>query len=128
CGTYGKNPQLLPTSKTERANAPQKFERIPGGAEGHYAQWLEGALAGYGKKEMSSPFELVCPLNQCLAMANLAIRAFDIREPRADGKGYNYPARYRKLLWDDKQMRITNLDAVNQFVKREYREGWELKL
>jgi hypothetical protein len=61
-------------------------------------------------------------------MANLAIRAYDIRVPKADGNGYTYPGRYRKLLWDNDNMRVTNLDLVNQFVKREYREGYSLKV
>ncbi len=126
CGTYGENPQLLPTSKTKEVNVPVKYARVPGGASGHYAQWVEGALAGYGKTELSASFDVSCPLNETLLMANLAIRGFDIREERADGKGYTYPGRYIKLLWDEKNMRVTNFDAANQFVKRQYREGWSL--
>jgi hypothetical protein len=30
------------------------------------------------------------------------------------------------LLWDGENMRITNFEDANQFVKREYREGWKL--
>jgi len=126
CGTYGQNPQLLPTSKTGKTKVKEKYTRVPNGAEGHYAQWVEASIAGLGNMEVSSPFEVACPLTESLLMANLAIRGFDIREPRADGKGFNYPGRYKKLLWDDSQMRITNFDAVNQFVKREYRQGWNL--
>jgi hypothetical protein len=37
----------------------------------------------------------------------------------------NYYAR-KKLLWDGKNMRITNLDAANQFVTREYRTGFSI--
>lgn len=130
CGTYGKNPQLLPTSRTERAlnKVKPKYERVPDQENGHYAQWVEACIAGLGNKEVSAPFEVSCPLTESLLMANLAIRGFDIREERADGKGYNYPGRYKKLVWDDSQMRITNFDAVNQFVKREYREGWTLSV
>jgi hypothetical protein len=29
-------------------------------------------------------------------------------------------------LWDAKNMRITNFEAANQYVKREYRTGWSL--
>ena len=32
----------------------------------------------------------------------------------------------KKLLWDAKNMKITNFDEANQFVKREYRDGWKL--
>jgi hypothetical protein len=36
-----------------------------------------------------------------------------------------FPGR-KKLLWDAKNMKITNFDAANAFVKREYRMGWSL--
>jgi hypothetical protein len=38
---------------------------------------------------------------------------------------YDYPGRIR-LLWDGENMKITNFELANQFVKREYREGWSL--
>jgi predicted dehydrogenase len=128
CGTYGFNPRLLPTSRTAEVKVKQKYPRVPGGHEGHYAQWVEGCLAGHGKKEMSSPFEIAGPLTEALLMANLAIRGHDIRRPKADGKGFNYPGRYIKLLWDNNDMKVTNLDEVNQFIKRNYRQGYSLNL
>src|SRR5690554_1384887 len=126
CGTYNENPQLLPTSRTKEVDVKIKYPRVKEGANGHYGQWVEAAIAGYGKNELSAPFSLACPLNETLLMANLAIRGFDIREERADGKGFTFPGRYIKMLWDDKNMRVTNFDAANQFVKRQYREGWSL--
>ena len=127
CGTYGANPQLLPTSKTKETTVKQRIARVPGSAEGHYAQWVEACIAGYGNKEVSSPFETAGPLTEALLMANLAIRGVDIRKPRTDGRtGFIYPGRNIKLLWDNDSMRVTNFDDVNQFVKREYRKGWTL--
>jgi predicted dehydrogenase len=128
CGTYGANPKLLPISKTDQVKVPQTIARVPGGDEGHYAQWVEACIAGYGKKPVSSPFETAGPLTEALLMANLAIRGYDIRTPKADGKGFNYPGRNIKLLWDNKNMRVTNFDDVNQFVKREYRKGYKLNV
>lgn len=61
-------------------------------------------------------------------MGNLAIRSFALRGERIQvGKRrrFTYPGR-KKLLWDGKNMRITNFEAANQFVGREYREGWKL--
>ena len=126
CGTYGENPQLLPTSKTAATKVPQKYARVKGGADGHYAQWVEAAIAGYGKMDVSSPFDIAGPLTEALLMSNLAIRCFDIREPKSDGRGYNYPGRYLELIWDNDKMRVTNFDQVNQFVKRDYRDGYSL--
>jgi predicted dehydrogenase len=128
CGTYGANPKLLPISRTDHVKVKQKYPRVKGGAEGHYAQWVEACIAGPGKNEVSSPFATAGPLTESLLMANLAIRAFDIRVPKADNKGYNFPGRYIKLLWDNDNMKVTNFDAVNQFVKREYRQGYSLKV
>ena len=128
CGTYGANPQLIPTSRTSQANVKPTIARVPNGDAGHYAQWVEASIAGHGKKELSSPFEIAGPLTEALLMANLAIRAHDIRKPREAGNGYVYPGRNIKLLWDNKQMKVTNFDDVNQFVKRQYREGYSLNL
>ncbi|MDB5230168.1 MAG: Gfo/Idh/MocA family oxidoreductase [Chitinophagaceae bacterium] len=128
CGTYGANPRLLPLTRTKEVSVPVTIPRVPGGADGHYAQWVEAAIAGYGKKEVSSPFSIAGPLTEALLMANLAIRAYDLRKPRATGNGFDYPGRYVKLLWDNNNMRVTNLDEVNQFVKRQYRDGFTLKV
>lgn len=129
CDTYGANPRLLPTSRTEEVNVPQNIKRVPDGAEGHYKQWVEGAIAGYGNKQLSSPFETAGPLTETLLIANLAIRGQDIRKsiPNEEGRTlYEYPGRDIKLIWDAKNIKVTNLEDVNQFVKREYRDGWSL--
>lgn len=127
CGTYGQNPQLLPTSRTKTTTVKQKYARVKDGANGHYAQWVEASIAGYGKKELSSSFETAGPLTELLLMANLAIRGADIRVPRTTGTGFNYPGRNIKLLWDNTNMKVTNFDEVNKYVKREYRDGYKLK-
>lgn len=129
CGTYGADPKLLPTSKTADAKVPQTIKRVPGGAEGHYAQWVEACIAGPGKMELSSPFETAGPLTEALLMANLAIRAHDVRTPRQGSTDrYDFPGRGLKLVWDNNNMKVTNFDAVNQFVKREYRAGYSLNV
>ncbi len=128
CGTYGADPRLLPLSKNEEVSVPKKLARVPGGDNGHYAQWVEGAIAGYGKKELSSSFDIAGRLTEALLMANLAIRGFDVRKAKADGRGFDYPGRYIELLWDNKDMKVTNFDDVNQFVKRNYRDGYSLKV
>jgi len=44
-------------------------------------------------------------------------------------EAFNFPGRYIKYKWDGPNMRITNFEQANQFIKREYRDGWgELKL
>ncbi len=124
--TYSANPQLLPTSRTSQVTVKQEYARVPGQADGHYGQWVEACIAGYGKKEVSSGFEVAGPLTEALLMANLAVRGHELRRARATGNGFDYPGRSLKLLWDNDNMRITNFDEVNQYVKRQYRQGWAL--
>src|ERR1035438_8174310 len=97
-----------------------EFRRVLFRSEGHYAQWINACIAGYGKNELSSPFEYAGPLTETILMGNLALRSWNI-------KGKNgFPGR-KKLLWDAINMKITNFDEANQFVKREYRDGWGVK-
>jgi predicted dehydrogenase len=123
--TYSANPKLLPLTKNKDIKVAEKFARVQGGASGHYKQWVEAAIAGYGKQEVSSPFEIAGPLTEALLMANLAIRGVDVQRKNSEGK-ISYPGRNVKLLWDNELMKVTNLDDVNQYVKREYRKGWTL--
>lgn len=126
CDTYGKNARLLPLSRNQEVNVPETLARVPGQEAGHYTQWVDAAIAGYGKMEVSSDFSVAGPLTEALLMGNLAIRGFDIRKANASGNGFTYPGRYKKLLWDGPNMKITNFDEANQFVKRKYRAGWTL--
>ncbi|MDP4130006.1 MAG: Gfo/Idh/MocA family oxidoreductase [Bacteroidota bacterium] len=114
CGTYGKNPTLLPTSRTKEMQVPQTLARVP---EGHYLQWVNACIAGYGRKELSSSFDYAGPLTETVLMGNLALRSWDLKI------GDHFPGR-KKLLWDAVNMKITNFDEANQFVRREYRKGW----
>jgi predicted dehydrogenase len=118
CGTYGSNPKLLPSSRMKEVNVPQTLARVP---EGHYVQWINACIAGYGKATLSSPFDYAGPLTEAILMGNLALRSWNIR----DTAGKRFIGR-KKLLWDAKSMKVTNFDEANQFVKRKYREGWEL--
>ncbi|MBS1744911.1 MAG: Gfo/Idh/MocA family oxidoreductase [Bacteroidetes bacterium] len=126
-GTYGINPQLLPTSKTKETIVPQTIARVPGGDDGHYAAWVNAAIAGYGStaaNDLSSRFDVAGPLTESVLMGNLAIRSYNIRNKKGDD--WDYPGRHIQLVWDGENMKITNFDGANQFVKRTYRDGWSL--
>lgn len=137
CGWGGRNPILLPLSKNDEINIPEKYKRVEGDMDGHWWQWVDACIAGYGNAEVSSPFEgYAGPLTETVLMGNLLLRSFNIREEvkRNDPvygnmSGHKYPARYKAFKWDGENMKITNFEAANQFVKRTYRKGWgELKL
>lgn len=123
CGCYGLEPTLLPTRRMKEANLPT--ETIKRVSEGHYLQWVNACMAGYGNAELSSPFEYAGPFTESILMGNLAIRSWMIKNPKLKGWEDKYLGR-KKLLWDAKNMRITNFDEANQFVKKTYRTGWSL--
>ena len=145
-GCYSEKATLLPVSRMEDAavkNVPVKYPRIPGGAEAHYQQWVEACLQGYGKGVTSSPFDKAAMVVENMLVANLALRGYNVERPPVttveattivapDGTKRTrpvrkvFPARNITLLWDHDQMKITNCDEVNQYVKREYRQGFGL--
>jgi predicted dehydrogenase len=122
---YGANPRLLPTKLMKEVTMPkQTIKRVP---EGHYLQWVNACMEGYGKGQTSSPFEYAGPFTESILIGNLAIRSYFLKNP--NGKGWNdkYLGR-KKLLWDAKNMKITNFDEANAFVKRDYRDGWKMTI
>jgi predicted dehydrogenase len=122
---YGENPRLLPTKLMKEKTMPKPtLKRVP---EGHHVQWVNACIAGYGKGETSSPFEYAGPFTESILMGNLAIRSWMMLNPKLTGWGDKYLGR-KKLIWDAKNMKVTNFDEANQFVKREYRDGWSLSL
>ena len=93
--------------------------RIENQSNGHNYHWVKACKAGYGKLETSSPFDFAGPLTEMILMGNIAIRSYT---NKVDGK---FTGR-KKLAWNGKDMKITNFDYANQFVSRQYREGWKL--
>jgi predicted dehydrogenase len=132
CGWGGSHPRLLPLSLNKDVNIPQKYPRVTGGMDGHWWQWVDAAIAGYGKMEVDSPFEgYAGPLTETVLLGNLLLRSFNIREKikRNDPvygnmEGYKFSGRYVGLKWDGENMKVTNYEPANQFVRRTYREGW----
>ena len=121
---YGANPRLIPTSRMNTEKLPEpSLPRVP---EGHYVQWVNACMQGYGKGVTSSPFEFAGPFTEAILMGNLAIRSYNHKVKNNKGQD-TYPGR-KKLLWDAKNMKITNFDDANAFVKREYRPGWTLAM
>ncbi len=131
CGCYAANPRLLPTSKMEGFNEPAKtIARVVGN---HQTSWVAACKAGSlaeANKLASSNFDYAGKLTETILMGNLALRSLSAKELIA-GKDPNLANSYRKigrkkLIWDGPNMKITNLEQANQFVKREYRDGWSL--
>ena len=104
CGTYGGDVQMFPEERfQEYKNIPRTLKRIEGS---HENNWLEACKGG---EAACSNFDYSGPLTEMVLMGNLAIRV--------PGK---------RLLWDGENMRVTNHEDANRFIKRDYRSGWEL--
>jgi len=122
---YGANPRLLPTARMKGLAAPpETIARVP---EGHYVQWVNACIDGYGKGKTSSPFEYAGPFTESILIGNLAIRSWMMVNSAAKGNENKFPGR-KRLMWDAKNMKITNFDEANQFVKYPRRAGWELSI
>ena len=133
CGWGGSHPRLFSKELQEAAShIPQKYARVKGGMDGHWWQWIDASIAGYGQMEVSSPFEgYGGPLTETVLLGNLLLRSFNIREKvkRMDPvygamESYAYSGRYKALKWDGANMRVTNYEPANQFISRSYRKGW----
>lgn len=121
CGCYGANPTLLPTSEMAYFNIDKlkTLPRIENNSNGHQTSWVKACK---GETPASSNFDYSGPLTETVLMGNLALRSLGLSWEK-DGKKLSGD---RRLLWDGKNMKITNFEPANQFVKREYREGWSL--
>jgi predicted dehydrogenase len=126
--TYSRNARLLPSKNKNLFNAPAPYlKRIDGDIGGHQRNFVEGCLNG---AETSSDFKRSGPLTEAVLMGNLAIKAFQYKafkpgKKAGDWDPFEYPGR-RKILWDGENMRVTNWDKANEWVKGSYRKGWEL--
>lgn len=118
-GLFGRKPTLLPTKKMQEVNLPKsKFALVERDIDGHQQQWVKACKQGFGTYTSSS-FDKSGPLTETVLMGNLAVLSYNYFETDAKGNRI-FPGR-KKLLWDGENMRITNFEQANQFVKRNYR-------
>jgi predicted dehydrogenase len=98
---YGKH-VLLP--EKEYADFQRPTPTIPR-SPGHYAEWIEACKTG---KPTSADFQYSGWLTEANHLGNVAYRV---------GK---------KLEWDAATLRAKNAPEADQYIRREYRKGWEL--
>jgi predicted dehydrogenase len=109
CGEYGDSPRLIPESSMRAYTQPAKtLPRVPGSSDGHEQDWIRACKGG---TPACSNFDYSGPLTETVVMGNLALR------PENLGK---------KLEWDGENMRMTNDEQANGYVRPEFREGWSL--
>jgi predicted dehydrogenase len=79
---------------------------------GHYKEWIAAAKGG---KPAGANFDWAGPLAESVLLGNVALRV-QLREELT----------LYRLLWDSENLKFTNLEDANKFVRREYRAGWSL--
>jgi hypothetical protein len=124
-GGHGREARVF-TKNGEKIELPEGGNpRLQLPDYGHQVLWTEACKAGFGSKEhlaLGGHFDYAGPLTETVLMGNLAIRSYNLRRLNESGR-LDYYGR-KKLLWDGANMKITNFEDANQFVKRTYREGW----
>jgi predicted dehydrogenase len=103
------NNQVFPESCAKEAEAIE--HKIPPSA-GHYKEWIAACKGG---KKAGSNFDWAGPLAESVLLGNVALRV-QLREDLT----------LCRLMWDAEQLKFTNLEDANKFVRREYRAGWTL--
>ena len=103
-GCYGGDSRILPAERMAAYTKPEAtIPRIPEGNP--YKHWINAIKNG---TEAISDFSYAGPLTEVANMGNVALHA---------GK---------KIEFDVASMRITNDEAANACLSKEYRQGWEL--
>ncbi len=105
------NTKAFPESCEKAAAAvPKTIPRSPG----HHLEWANACKGG---PAAGSNFDWAGPLAEAVLLGNVALR-LQLREDLT----------LSKLLWDAPSLKFTNLNEANQFVRREYRAGWQLEI
>jgi len=102
-GVYGNSPRIVPEAKMKEAKLPDKtLPRVEGS---HEMDWVRACKSG---DPAGADFAYSGPLAEICCLGNIA--------KRVDAR----------IEWDAVNMQVTNLPEANAFVRREYRQGWEL--
>jgi len=103
---YGGSPRIIPEEKHKEFKPPEKtLPRV----KGIFEDFIQ-ACKGGPILPCSNFTDYAGPFTEAMLTGKLAMKA---------GKG-------KKIEWDGPNMKCTNMPELNQYVKREYRKGWEL--
>lgn len=100
---YGMH-KLLPENQFADFKRPEPY--IPASL-GHHAEWIK-ACKENNPEATTCRFGYSGRLSETVLLGNVAFRAQE------------------KLEWDAANLKVTNVEAANQWLQREYRKGWNL--
>jgi hypothetical protein len=115
------NDEIIPAKKMKEYRTrkgipePQQGERRRRGGYGAENEWVAAFKGGPASQ---GNFLNAANCSEAIALAGAAIRY----SRKIFNEGHCAPA----LLWDKESMRFTNIADANQYLIREYRDGWEL--
>ncbi len=92
-------PRLYPEDKFGPFEAAENLN--------HFHGWIDGCITG---KQPSDGFDYAATLTEAVLLGNVGARF----------KG-------QTLKWDSRNLRITNVREANRWLKRDYRDGWEIR-
>ena len=99
--------RMYPEERARQYGTPPKtLSRSPG----HHQEWIEACKGG---QAAGSNFDWAGPMTETILLGNVALRS-QLREELTK----------TKLEWDASKLAFTNHDSANQFLRREYRQGW----
>jgi predicted dehydrogenase len=99
----GESMHLLPVDKMQSFQRPDPIlKRSPG----HFEDWIRSCK---GSDPSCSNFSIAGPYTEWMLLGAICWR---------------FPN--QKLLWDSKNLRFTNNDKANDYIKPKFRKGWEL--
>jgi hypothetical protein len=104
-GTYGDKMHIVPWRKMRETPEPPKTLPRP---KDIFTDFIEACRAG--RTDTGVSFDYGTRLTEFAVLGNLAQQA---------GEG-------KKVEWDGPTMRVKNLPELNQWVKRDYRKGWQV--
>ena len=97
-------PRLIPESRMKEYGRPPKMlER----SIGHHEEWIQACKDGKPQNAKSG-FWYAGPFTEALLVGNLAVRTA------------------KRIEWNSKKMKVTNVPEANQYVSKTYRAGWEI--
>jgi predicted dehydrogenase len=100
--SLGDGPRFIPETRMREFKKPEAT--LPQ-SPGNHQEWVDACKGG--PKALAN-FDYSAPMTELILLGNIAIRT------------------KMKLVWDSANMKITNAPEANQFLHREYRNGWTL--
>jgi predicted dehydrogenase len=100
----GSNAILLPEKQFEGFQRPS--QTLPGGTD-HHGEWIQACKDGKFGMEWMSHFGRAGLMTEALLLGNIAIRTG------------------RRIEWDARNMKVTNVPEANAYVDEPCRNGWE---